>query len=581
MIEKEWSGTGKGVTTDNTFSHNNVKYMTGPYQVSKDGIYYVTDSSRKLVSHQIILLTAVYSNLETNDQSVDIVYYDTLLDTWKTLNNVSSEIIANKQKLITLSAKGLAVDSTNAGALVRYLSDFKAMNSKIIESKLSVNRFGWVEMNGENLFSPYDNIAFDRANDFMQINKGLTRSKGTIEDWITNIKNIRSEKTSEYVRIMIASALASPLLEILDGLPSYINFSGGTERGKSVCLRLCCSIYGNPKDDGGVMINANATPSSKEVYAGLFHHLPLFIDDYSMKDDSKKRKDDIQNEIYSLTSGRGKPRSNTSLGIRDTLSWKNLIITNVEEPLVNETYSGGAINRVIDIEAPDVILQDPDSVRLLPSEYYGTFGREWVKLMSKEDTRKEVKALWESTFKHLKEIGSNKTTKQMLPMSYILVADILSEKYFFKDGILLDPASVITHLVSKEEVDKYKQLYEYIQGWVDENKNLFPVKQWSIGTNTDGVWVDTGLEKSSIQAYIIEKPADVGFKNYSVLINQNKFNELCARNGRDRKMFVKWLSDHNLLIHDSDRKTKREFVPSNQSKKLDSITGYRIIFKTE
>lgn len=54
-------------------------------------------------------------------------------------------------------------------------------------------------------------------------------------------------------------------------------------------------------------------------------------------------------------------------------------------------------------------------------------------------------------------------SKQALPAALILVADRLAERWFFRDGIVLEPRDIVPYLVTKGNADQDKRAFEFLQ----------------------------------------------------------------------------------------------------------------------
>ena len=103
-----------------------------------------------------------------------------------------------------------------------------------------------------------------------------------------------------------------------------------------------------------------------------------------------------------------------------------------------------------------------------------------------------------------------KEEKQILPMSIIMTADEIAEKYLFQDGVRLDLAECCDLLKNRGEVSEHERAYTYIKDTIagnvfrfnnDPDKN---VEQWGsfvegdqyvaiIGKQFDRIMKDAGF----------------------------------------------------------------------------------------
>ena len=103
-------------------------------------------------------------------------------------------------------------------------------------------------------------------------------------------------------------------------------------------------------------------------------------------------------------------------------------------------------------------------VEILKSNY-GHAGIEFVELiqgMKNEELQEIQKGFYSKIVDRAKKLGLEKEEKQILPMSILFTADYLTEKYLFKDGILLDFEKCVDLLKNKGEVSENERAYQYI-----------------------------------------------------------------------------------------------------------------------
>ena len=85
----------------------------------------------------------------------------------------------------------------------------------------------------------------------------------------------------------------------------------------------------------------------------MLNNLPMILDD--SKNASQYIRDNYETLIYNLCSGKGKGRSNKDLGAAKENTWCNVTICNGENPISEFADSGGAINRIVEIECCEEI----------------------------------------------------------------------------------------------------------------------------------------------------------------------------------------------------------------------------------
>ena len=140
--------------------------FSGPYDnmkckswiASDSGIYQYNPNPAApdlLACYHPILPIERLKNLETGEEQIKLAYKRS--GRWEEII-VPKTLITSANKIVALSARGVAVTSENAKHLVRYLSDVENLNDENIQVQYSTGKLGWIK----NTFVPYDtDILFD------------------------------------------------------------------------------------------------------------------------------------------------------------------------------------------------------------------------------------------------------------------------------------------------------------------------------------------------------------------------------------------------------------------------------------
>lgn len=464
---------------------------------------------------------------------------------------VEKGVIASSNRITNLSNFGISVTSENARGLVRYLSDMENFNMDKIEERVSTSKLGWV--NGE--FMPYGNdVVIDSTERFKEIYESICEH-GDYDIWLELAKNIRKSDRFEPKIYMIAS-LASALIEPLNALPFLLNLWGSTGRGKTVAIMLATSIWANP-DGNKYATDPKSTPTALELRLDFLNNFPMMVDDMAQL--KAKYQGDFSELIYFLCSGKGKDRANQSLGINNSTTWKNVILTNGEHSLVTETMQGGAINRIIDVEMEDgYIFPDGNEVVDIIKKNYGHAGTRFVDAI-KEIGIPQIKEIQRDFLQKIndraKEQEVEKEEKQSLPMSILLAADQIATDYIFQDGEYLDFETCVNILKNKGEISESERAYEFIMSEVSVHINNFK-------PNLQGEY------KSEVWGHI-----EGGY----VYIATNIFNKMCKEGNFSSKSFLSWAKNQELIQHDKGRLAKRKRIgKTNVNYYCIKLLGYEV-----
>lgn len=438
---------------------------SGVWRADMNGIWTLAEGGKVYACSHPIYPSAILQNIETKTCKVRLRFR--VRNKWEEIL-IDRKIIASRNSIINLANNGVRVTSENAGALVRYLSDVESLNEFDIPEKRSTSRLGWV--NGT--FMPYEeDVIFDNENNVMTLFASI-KSVGSRSKWYECVLEQRKAKRIELLTYLAAS-FASVLVEPLGILPFIVDLWGGTGKGKTVALMIATSIWADP-NEGEYITDAKSTQTAMETRLDVLNSLPMMIDDMAQ---IKNKVDDFAELIYMLCSGIGKGRATKEMGLRNTNSWRNCILTNAEHSLISETMQGGAVNRVIDIECGNTdIFTDAHQVSDIIRKNFGFAGQEFVmaiKDISIEDIQAIQKGYFDQLVDESKAAGTEKEQKQLIPMSVILTADELSERILFHDGIRLEIKTCLGLLKNKNDVSEGIRAYNYLIETVGSNSFRF------------------------------------------------------------------------------------------------------------
>lgn len=528
--------TGANVT-DFTIDGVVVALNCGEWVADDDSVRIHTDKGLIIVCPHPIYISKILKNAETGQYKVELIY--------KIRGRVSRvyvprETIASSSKIIQLSNSGIHVIDKTAPMLVQYLSDLEAMN--LIDEGVSTSRLGWVmgqDDAGKKVkqFLPYQsNVTFDNEVFVKSLFESI-RPTGSRDKWYKLIKDIRAKRQPE-VLINLAASFASVLVEPCGTLPFIVSLWGGTGIGKSVILKICTSIWADP-GEGKYITDAKATYTAMEMRLNVLNSLPMTLDD--MAQVKNQYDGDFSELIYRWCAGKGKDRSNKELGLNKLTSWRNCTITNGERSLVDEGTQGGAINRVIDIEASGEVLfsakEGNKTVKTVESNY-GFAGMEFIDQVCQMGDE-QISQLYNEFYEQIKKIaadeGVEKEEKQIVPMALILTADYLSEKWLFGDEIRIDIKQAITYLRNKGDVSEESRAYEYLMDTIAANQFRF---EDNPETNTEQWGLFQEDNKVAIIGTVFERIIKQGGFQGKAFLSWAKRKDLieCDNNGTPKKV---------------------------------------------
>lgn len=500
----------------------------GDWLADETGVYKVQWTGklemRIIACYHPILPILRLRNMESQEENICIAFKRR--GKWHEIT-VSKEIVASANKIVALSKYGIAVTSENARNLVNYLSDVENLNDREISVETSSSKLGW----HKDIFLPYDKgIAFDGNMDFRDL-FGSIKENGDYNVWLNHILELRKTGRKE-IKLALAASFASVIVGTLEALPFVVDFWNKSGGGKTVLMMLSASVWADPSEHMYIG-NFDQTPVGLEVRADLLNSLPMLLDDTSNA--PRWTKDDFERLVYMLCSGKGKSRSNKTLGMQRERHWRLCTITNGERPISDYATQGGAINRVIECLCTKKIFDEPRETLEVIRENYGFAGKLFVEIVKNTD-----KAKLKAMFKEYNNIlfAADKTAKQIAAASVLLVADKLATDHIFKDGLYLSTDTLKDMLVSQSDMSDDQRCYDFIIDKVARNPARFEIEssleQWGIKDMYNG-------------------------KKY-ILFYTSALEDICEQGKYSLKSFLAWAKESNILETDPERMTKQKRV---------------------
>ena len=417
----------------------------GAWSVSESGVYKVSvdnNGNQKTVqaSPVPIVPAKLIKNVETGDESVEIAF--------KVGEKKHSIIcprsdIADKNKIVKLSDKGVFVTSDTNKNLVNYLNDCITLNIGILPQRRSISRLGWYEGNFIGYPSEYE------FSGTAQLKNALSQ-KGSFKEWSDCIK-AQIESSLEF-RLFIAASFASPLIELLGVPPVMVHLWGTSGTGKSIAEKAAVSVWGDP--NGSLFTSMNNTINFMQVRAAGLRNLPFCADELQTikSNKGKDRPKNYDEIIMIVTEGKERGALNTDRTEKDVRDWHNAFLTTGEEPIVKSISSGaGAYNRVIQLQVNENIFKDFGYVADTVKNNYGWAGLDFIMYIKNPDKIGEMKRIYADHLNRILEISPT-TGKQAAALALLLTADEFANRLFYKSHIWLKESDIVGYASSAEEV---------------------------------------------------------------------------------------------------------------------------------
>ncbi len=501
-----------------------------------------------------IMPTALLYDPETELASVELK--TRVRGRWRSVICPRSQI-SSAVKIVQLADKGIEVTSETAANLVKFLAEVISLNPDRIPERKTASRLGWFEgdflpyaasaspqsvgaslsfasparvgegdrdSGGRGYCSehtppqsatptappPKERGAKSASATYINAaeNKHLlepVREKGSLEKWVTGMTKYRE---SLAFRLMMGASFASPLLEPLNLQPFVFHLWGPTGCGKTLTLQAAMSVWGDPRI-GGMTKTMNMTTNAMLSTSAFLRNLPFGGDELQI---IKNRRENYDRLIMSCTEGMDRARMTYS-SLNRTRTWRCAFLFTGEEPCVGSSSGGGAVNRVICVNAgADICLPcrevgegdrdsggrgncsehppsqsasqtapppkgrgakpvfpSPAELVGLFSENYGSAGRRFIEEYQKEPSA--AKEIYDEYFGKLVRLDA--TGKQASAMAAILTGDSLACRYLFKDEQPISAETAARFMKSDSAVSVAKRAREFTEGLIAANVNMF------------------------------------------------------------------------------------------------------------
>ena len=306
-----------------------------------------------------------------------------------------------------LAARGLkvATERKARAELIRYLNEVS------VEDRVRVvERTGWHEGNNAKVFVlPNDSID-STANERFIIQASATapfESHGMLADWQNGVGSLVAGHSRAVFAVSIA--FAGPLLGLIGREGGGFNLYGQSSRGKTTLAEASASVWGKGARPGFVR-SWRSTANALESIAALHTDTLLVLDELSVVEPRE-----VYPAAYQLTAGTGKGRSARDGSLRQSLTWRTMVLSTGEVRMTDKLVESrqrvrsGQQVRLIDVPADagarfgvfdscDVYGDAKalaDAIKTAAQSNYGTAGPEFVRRLlidGGEDSAEKITA---------------------------------------------------------------------------------------------------------------------------------------------------------------------------------------------
>lgn len=474
---------------------------------------------------------------------------------------VEQATLMNAQQVLSLSKDGVIINSHRALPFTDYVTSM--IEESVTRHEIPIHKMsstlGWTSDYEEFLPFTDEKFVFEKEDDFPELMRNLTKPAGKYADWLATYKEVRATKVTMFNFATIA-LFASPIVGMLPDVQNgfICNIYGKTHVGKSICTAMAGTIWGRTGIDG-YAISMNGTYTGIEVRMNAMKNIPLIIEDANNTNDPEE----IPKFIMTASNGVGRIRATKNLGNRAVLKWNMVILSNSEATLTSyghkgrQSGNGGIYTRTYETKAektfPKKWEKDADRWKMFFASNYGHAGRKFIEVLKTV----KVEEIQKLKIKFMKEIreraaAAGRSVEQAEGLAILMVADYLSEKYIFKDGITFTIDEMLQFTAEQEVVQPAVRFYNKLEDLMlvhsDKFEGTDPKRDEQImDINSNRTWqgeywglytaTDKGERWLCVDGHILDK----WLTDYGV----------------DRGLFFEYLRENNLINSDKGGTTRK------------------------
>ena len=381
------------------------EYEGGLFELHQNGLYYVVYDKKGEVIQKTFISTplkVIARTRDVNNQNWGILCQWSDLEGIEHTHNILISLLHKDSREYRQPLANNGLNISTAKKSIELLDAYLNFHP-IKKIALCVDTVGW---HGNQFVTP--NRVFGQGELIVYQHNAAQKThykqKGDLENWRRAI----AEKVAEQFKIVFAISIAfsGQLLTLVNENGGGFHFVGSSSKGKSLTLKIACSVWGLPK----VYIHTwRATSNSQENIAAQHNHGFIALDEINLANSST-----IGDVVYMLADGEGKDRMSKDGQNRPTKRWQVMYLSTGEETLesiqkrAGKTTKAGQEVRFISLDAVanehlgifDTLIDGFESsakqaeyLSQATMEHYGVAGQAWLEFITQDKSLIEKDAL--------------------------------------------------------------------------------------------------------------------------------------------------------------------------------------------
>jgi len=455
-----------------TFMNSNKEFGTFEHSTKTD---IKTETVKDI--YQIICYQPTWLNNYFIDQITKLHYVELC---YMHKEEVVTQIVSQKDVLTTaglkgLTAAGLNVPESKTRPLTDYFANYISKSKTLCERPIH-SRFGWVFDDtgfviGKNKLSSIGITEAYLTKDIALETIDALKPVGSLDGWIESTVGLLQYDNVRFVCYAVATAL---ILKILGGASFVVELVGDTSLGKTITAQLAMSMFGNPQK---LKLATSATKVFIERTCTTCSDLPIFLDETSMM------QSDILTEIsYMVANERSRGRGKKEGGVEKVATWKTVMLTTGEVPLLSLGSLGGQDVRTVSVYG-GVGAHDPKNVEQYKDQMEQNCGQIAPLIINKIlENKDKLKNHYLNIRDNLKEYSKSDSTgatgRVVDTYALISLSGFILESVFEDIGIeVKDALSLIEHKftdkMTHSDGSVSDRAFMIVSDWIMENRKNF------------------------------------------------------------------------------------------------------------
>lgn len=299
------------------------------FVVRDDKIFVNRDGKYVYLSGPVFIEKSI-EDVESGEISVTIAGYNSIADKKFAFDVKREALVAGPNNVVLrhLFNNGLEINPSMANVVLKFLISNKAAVVK------GFRKIGWANIDNRHVFVLPNKV-------FGVSDQGLYKfsppvvspiynaisERGTLEEWQRNV--FSATKGNPLMLFVLGVAFLGPLLGLLGLEGGMFHFYGVSSIGKTTCLQLCVSVYGNAEDpaqgSGSMSQTWNTSSNAIEGTAMACNDLVLGMDELGMHASSS-----VGQLAYGIANGMGKQTMTRDRGMREMNAWRVQVVSTGE-----------------------------------------------------------------------------------------------------------------------------------------------------------------------------------------------------------------------------------------------------------